>query len=132
MMQSKPIRRRINKGQRFMDNENFKYAMRTNKNNNKDTDAMARIHIKREHRCLLQANKSKVKDAKVLQLIGNEGEVVVNVALGHKAKPNSFFDEGRLLFFLGRSLLRLTDGMDVSTLGVTSSFTSEGVVSTLG
>jgi len=46
--------------------------MKTSKNNNEDNDAMARIHIKRGHRSLLQQNKNKVKDVKVLQLIRDE------------------------------------------------------------
>jgi len=40
--------------------------VKTRKINNEDNDIVTSIHIKRGHRRPLQANKTKVKDVKVL------------------------------------------------------------------
>jgi len=72
MMHQKLLRYRISKVRRFINNENFKYMVKMSESNNKDTNVVARIHIKQGYRLPLQASKNKAKDAKVLQLIGDK------------------------------------------------------------
>jgi len=66
------MRSQIDEAQRFIDNGNFKYTMEISKTSNEDNGIVTHIRIKRGNRCPLQENKTKVKDANVLQLISDE------------------------------------------------------------